>query len=338
MLTVNSGGTASTPGQIFVAANAGSQGTTTINSGGAASSTSGTYVGGSNSGAGGTGRLNVYGGTLAVGGTLVAYNTPSTKINLTGGSITAAGLNFNGHPELLNWTGGMLNINSSVNFDPTAAGTSTAAAFGSSLTLGANQTLKVTGNEGIGSNGAFNLTVNSGGMDIATGNVTVFAGNLSVNSGGGVQAAGVNINPGGLLNGAGTITSVVQNFGVVAPGMSAGVLHITGAFQQYPSATLNIEIGGTTLGSQYDQLAVTGNLVTAGNLSVSLINGFQPLAGNSFNILNGGTILNTFSTLRCRPWTDESFGIVRIFTTVELSVANFRFRPPTTPVISIAIV
>ena len=48
-----------------------------------------------------------------------------------------------------------------------------------------------------------------------------------------------------------------------------------------------MELGGTTAGSQYDQLNVTGSVTLSGaTLTVSLINGFNPVTGNSFTIIN----------------------------------------------------
>lgn len=62
-------------------------------------------------------------------------------------------------------------------------------------------------------------------------------------------------------------------------------------------ATLEIELGGTAAGSQYDQVHVTGDLSLAGTLAVSLINGFMPATGNTFDILNWGTLVGTFNAL-----------------------------------------
>jgi hypothetical protein len=60
-----------------------------------------------------------------------------------------------------------------------------------------------------------------------------------------------------------------------------------------------VEIGGTT-GSLYDQLNVTGSVSLAGNLSGSLLNGFNPNVNDTFYlILNDGTdaVTGTFAGL-----------------------------------------
>ena len=48
-----------------------------------------------------------------------------------------------------------------------------------------------------------------------------------------------------------------------------------------------MQLAGPIAGSQYDQITVTGQLVLAGDLDVVLLNGFQPQAGQSFQLFNG---------------------------------------------------
>jgi hypothetical protein len=60
-----------------------------------------------------------------------------------------------------------------------------------------------------------------------------------------------------------------------------------------------MEIGGTTLGTQYDHITASGSLGVGGALKVSLINGFVPAAGQSFDLLDFGTgsLSGTFSSI-----------------------------------------
>src|SRR5205823_9471672 len=51
------------------------------------------------------------------------------------------------------------------------------------------------------------------------------------------------------------------------------------------AARLQAELGGTARGSQYDAVDVAGVASLAGTLDVSLINGFQPAAGQQFTVL-----------------------------------------------------
>ncbi len=56
----------------------------------------------------------------------------------------------------------------------------------------------------------------------------------------------------------------------------AGLLSISGKYTQTATGSLNVELGGTTAGSQYDELVVSGTAMLGGTVNVSLINGFQP--------------------------------------------------------------
>ena len=53
--------------------------------------------------------------------------------------------------------------------------------------------------------------------------------------------------------------------------------------------TLTMELGGTTQGSEYDHLNVTGTAALDGVLDVVLVDGFIPDFGDSFDILDGNT-------------------------------------------------
>lgn len=94
----------------------------------------------------------------------------------------------------------------------------------------------------------------------------------------------------------------VHRGGTFAPALGAGVatvgsmnLDLNKASE--PSATLAIELGGTTPGSGYDQVHVTGQLSLAGSLAVSLLPGFTPSDGQSFDILDWGSRTGTFESL-----------------------------------------
>jgi hypothetical protein len=63
-----------------------------------------------------------------------------------------------------------------------------------------------------------------------------------------------------------------------------------------PTSTLLMELSGTTPGSQYDVLNLSGSGNLAGTLDIELLSGFVPKVGDSFDILNG-TITGTFANL-----------------------------------------
>ncbi len=177
-------------------------------------------------------------------------------------------------------------------------------------------TFELLGDEAITNGGPFNnsgmfrkngrtgtsmmaVTVNnSGTVESQTGtlafnsyNFTQTAGALKL-TGGNVSATQPMSFQGGTVGGTGTITATVNNSGAaVIPGgaSAAGTLNITGPYTQSSSGTLDIELGGTTAGSGYDQLVVTGAVTLASDLNISTINSFLPASGNTFQILTFGS-------------------------------------------------
>jgi hypothetical protein len=102
----------------------------------------------------------------------------------------------------------------------------------------------------------------------------------------------------GTLAGAGTINANVTSGGQVIPGGAgaAGILTINGNYTQTATGALDIELGGTTAGSQYGQLAVSGTASLGGSLDVALISGFHPVVGNGFEVMTSGSFSGNFAT------------------------------------------
>ena len=90
--------------------------------------------------------------------------------------------------------------------------------------------------------------------------------------------------------GSGTIDGSVLNAGVFEVGNSIDSTTVTGKYTQLPTGELRMELAGA---SSFDTLQVgTATMESAslgGTLSVSLIDGFIPAAGDSFPIVNGTT-------------------------------------------------
>jgi len=109
----------------------------------------------------------------------------------------------------------------------------------------------------------------------------------------------ITVTPLGLVNGSGIIHGKLvtqggsQQFGgTISPGNSPGTLTIDGDYEQ-DGGLLKIEMAGT-LPAQFDVLAVTGNAMLGGTLSLDFIDGFVPHAGDAFTFLNvaGSTVGN----------------------------------------------
>lgn len=102
----------------------------------------------------------------------------------------------------------------------------------------------------------------------------------------------------GYVKGAGTFDNV--NFsGGFSPGLSAAQVNLGSASY---NGVLEIEIGGLQPGSGYDQLnhiLGAGIAQLGGTLEVSLVGGFVPTVGQSFQIITGiGGVQNTFDDER----------------------------------------
>jgi T5SS/PEP-CTERM-associated repeat protein len=108
----------------------------------------------------------------------------------------------------------------------------------------------------------------------------------------------------GRIVGSGSITAgSVLNQALIAPGSdnlnlhTPGVIHLTTSFSQSTSGSLQVQLAGTTPGTQYDQILINGSSSLHGNLNVQLADLFVPAAGNSFHILDLGTVIGAFGTI-----------------------------------------
>ena len=124
---------------------------------------------------------------------------------------------------------------------------------------------------------------------------------------------------GGALSGAGTVTGSVSNNATVSPGASPGLLSISGSYTEGPGAHLQIELGGTTPGTGYDQLSVGGTAKLAGTVDVSYWNGFTPAPGNVFTALVCNARSGGFSVVHAPT---NNLGTIYTAKTVLLETGN----------------
>lgn len=149
-------------------------------------------------------------------------------------------------------------------------------------------THSTSGDVSIGMNGTYWMT----GGDFQAGNniVNDHLFHMEIADGAGTLTALTFINN-GILEGTGTITANVQNFGLISAGNSPGVMNIEGNLTLGDSSTLFFELGGTTQGTEYDYLYVSGMAALGGSLEVELYDlglgggTFDPAIGAFFQIL-----------------------------------------------------
>ena len=102
----------------------------------------------------------------------------------------------------------------------------------------------------------------------------------------------------GTVSGSGAIMGDVHNGGsTLSPGNSPGTMTIHGNYVQSDVATLLMEIAGDDPGNEHDVLTVEGEASVDGVLAVVLSDGFQPTAGDSFDLLDFSSLSGTFDHL-----------------------------------------
>jgi autotransporter-associated beta strand protein len=140
----------------------------------------------------------------------------------------------------------------------------------------------------------------SGANTYDAGTAVSGAGTLLVNG----AVGHVDVSSAGTLGGTGTVGDVIIHLGTLGPGASPGMLSATGPVALQSNSTFKAELNGTTAGSGYDQLAMTGTLpadtVTLGGAALSLSASTFPHVGQVFRIIdNSGTdaVIGTFGGL-----------------------------------------
>ena len=323
-----SGGTVDVNGGYTVS------GSTVINGGTANFNGSATTVGGSLSSGtlGGSGNLTVSGTMNWTGGTM--NGSGATTIG-SGGSlvISGTGIKFFGQRTINNggtaswsgadiWSGGGATITNQAGgvFD-VQGDASFLANQGGPVTINNAGTFKKSGGTGTTSiTAAFN---NSGSVIVQTGTINAGGPNFSNSAN-------------SILGGSGTLDISHTSFasdGAYSPGNPLGALTIVGNLPPTTNGSVNIEIGGTTAGVNYDQLIVTGNATLNGALNITLVNGFQPGSGETFEIIKYGSHTGSFSNISGLNlgggfYLKPSFGSTNLILTTIDNRPRPQFLPP----------
>jgi len=251
-------------------------------------------------------------GTISNSGTTTVSGSGALTLNASGGRTTnfSGNVTMTGTSVLTATGGGIVQI---------GADTANSVQVSDTITVGAGTTLTInsTGTFTLGTtttlaNGstldantvkldADTLTVTNLGTATLTGDFDNAGGTVAIGTGGATT-----LNLTGAVTGTGSYTGAggVANFsGSFSPGASASAAQISFANDVTfaNGSTVTMELGGTTAGTQFDQLVIAGALTLgagSNTLVISLINGFNPSETDTFQIFNatGGTT-NTFNTL-----------------------------------------
>jgi hypothetical protein len=230
-----------------------------------------------------------------LGGKLVASGTEGFGKYIVAGDSSSVGFVNHGTLEI----SGTLNDNAVINV-PFSNDGDVVVDQGAGLSLKSavnSRTLTLDQGAVLGANivNSGTLTVEAGAAFGILGDSYSQVAGTTVLEGGAIEGGFSNIE-GGSVVGFGTIEDVT-NAGQFSPGGSAGagVLSVYGFYTQTATGSLDIGIGGPTAGSQYDQLAVSGNATIAGQLNVSLSNNFQPNGTDSFQVVTAGAFSGGFT-------------------------------------------
>lgn len=179
--------------------------------------------------------------------------------------------------------------------------------------------LTIFSNWSMGGNGNWNSGSNwSSGQVPNASTASTIDGNVSVTISGSAQALSITLANGADLvvngdltvppendieipasskvSGSGTVNGdVVNNGGNICMGNSPGVLSVVGDVN-LTSGTTDVEINGTTSGTEYDVLNVSGALTigAAANLNITFGGGFLPAENDEFDIITANSISGTF--------------------------------------------
>ena len=261
---------------------------------------------------GGTGTIKVHGtGSLAQanigsGITLVVEASGAdASLNGPAASFTNAGTiqltASTSNNAAFDAGGGTMTNNGTIDSLPGSGGTRTLfekIANSGTITIGTN-----TGG-GCCSSGNLQLA-NSGNITVASGKTFTLGGIFSQTAGTttvdgtlGAPSGALPIS-GGTVRGGGTLIGNVSNTGgTFAPGTSPGTLAVTGDYTQGSGGTLAVDVAGTTAGTGYDRLSVSGNVSLAGTLAIATGPGFLPPSGQTYQLVTaGGTRTGTFGTV-----------------------------------------
>ncbi|WP_309386007.1 beta strand repeat-containing protein [Cerasicoccus frondis] len=125
--------------------------------------------------------------------------------------------------------------------------------------------------------------------------------------------------------------NLTNTSGIFSPGASPAAVTVDGDYQQSSSGELVLELGGTTAGTEYDVLTVTGTVTLAGALTIDLIDDFTPNVGDSFTVLNYTTLVDNGVSLSLPDLSDglawsSDWGSTSLTLTVGYSddMAGFR--------------
>jgi cyclophilin family peptidyl-prolyl cis-trans isomerase len=169
-----------------------------------------------------------------------------------------------------------------------------------------------------GGTGASNiLNLPAGGYTIAAHDAFIDMGATITGTGNLIVGAGRQL---GIREGISVGRTLVNN-GDFEIGLDNGIVTVP-TYQQSATGSLEFDIRGTTVDTQYDRLVVTGNAQLSGELKVELLNRYHPVPGNTFTVLTAGSITGDFTSFDMAPLNGFLWGTEKTATEYRLKLVT----------------
>jgi hypothetical protein len=128
------------------------------------------------------------------------------------------------------------------------------------------------------------------------------------------------------LQGSGGVGTTVFNGQLSTGTGSASTANLSVGGNAVVNNNLFLRLIGPARGTQYDALSVSGNLNLGGTLHVELDGGYVPALGNSFELLDWGSLSGHFSGVALPPLNPGlAWSTMRLYSTGKIFVADSNF-------------
>jgi hypothetical protein len=143
-----------------------------------------------------------------------------------------------------------------------------------------------------------NVSLNIGGGSMLAQNAVTILSGGTLSGDGFVGATLIEVHNEAKLTGTLLLGGAIHNSGTIAPGgTTTGVILIDGSYLQMSTGNLEIEVGGTTPGTEFDQVQIAGPAELAGKLTVPFINSYTPSISHTMQFLTANSITGRFDSL-----------------------------------------
>jgi hypothetical protein len=251
---------------------------------------------------------NIANDTVNLNGALTLGNAGGNTGNL---SVTAKVISVTGKLDVTGGTSGTMTLHSGTTIATSGGGLLKATtlaltaggAIGSSGTPLAIDATTLTADTSSGnanqflSDAATVKVTAANGLNAGNGTITLAGGTFLID-GSTASTSPVAVNSGATLGGKGTVAGpvTINSGATLAPGDNGVGALATGALTINTGGTFAVEIGGKTAGTGYDQVNVSGAASLGGTIIVSIVNGFTPSAGDSYQVLTFTSKSSDFAT------------------------------------------